>query len=715
MNTKKINEKEHSKPTEKDFSDPYIIGIGASAGGLDPINALFENLTSLNASYVIIQHLPADFKSNMATLLTKHSKLNIQEVKNNQRIEPDSVYVMTERKSVAIREGIFFITEDNTTLPNNAIDVLFESMAKDKGEKSIAIILSGANEDGTRGAEAIKKAGGYVIVQDPATAQFDVMPKSVIEAGLADAVLAPERMSDEIIKYIEQNALINKLVLNETALMEILELISSNTQLDFTHYKRPTITRRIARRLTHNKINSLEDYIPFLKENHNEINILSKEFMISVTKFFRDSSAFDIIRKTVLPDIIQNKLPNGILKIWVVGCATGEEAYSMAMLVQEYLTEINTRMEVKIFASDIDKDALAIASKGVYPESIVRDISEDRISKFFHHEGNKFRVNEQIRNMLIFAHHDITKHPPYYKLDFISCRNVLIYMDPVLQAKILSTLHFCLNLGGYMFLGPSENIGKLKTKMSETDKKWKVYKNIEKAAKLENGTFSPPKYNLSPKPIPILRSSGNSIPNNVKEIIHEAILQDFGYAGVCVDERFKVVQTFGEYHKYLLPDMFNFNLLEILPKELSIATGVSLRKAIKEDKELKVKGVTFEQKDAMRSVDVLIKPLKDTRFSERMTLVLFNESMLENQKAESFEDFDKENYFKRYTADLEEELKERDEKLDEAYVTLEECYNNAQAYSEELISGNEELQSTNEEVQSINEELQTVNIQYQAK
>jgi len=715
-----MNEKEdtinNNSPVQ--ISDTYVIGIGASAGGLEAIYTLFEKPLPNNVAFIIIQHLPPDYKSNTGMLLANHTKWKIEEVKDGLLVEPNCIYVMAERKRVILKNGGLFISDNQEGEPNNLIDVFFKSLAEDKGDKSIAIILSGANNDGTEGAESVKNAGGMVIAQDPATAEFGTMPNSVIASGNADIVLAPELMAKELTDYMKQGVLRNQFTgNNEAILSEIFELVSNITQLDFTNYKKSTITRRIARRMEQNSIRSLEGYLHFLKENSTEITILAKEFMISVTKFFRDAQAFEVVGEKLLPEIIQNKLPDSLLKIWVVGCATGEEAYSIAMLVQEGLTKINKQLEVKIFASDIDKNALSIASKGIYPESITQDISEERISNFFHKEGNKFKVRENIRSMLIFSQHDVTKHPPYYKLDFISCRNVLIYMNPVLQQKILSTLHFCLNSGGYLFLGPSENIGNLKIKMLEIDKKWKIYKNTQVAINLENGVFSLPGYYSNPaaKQSPVVKSSKREGQNNVLGLVNKAIMQDSGYAGVCVDDSFKIIQTFGEYTKYLLPEMFNFNLLEILPKELSIATGISLRKSIKEDKEIKVKDVAFEQKGHTRLVDVLIKPLAGSGLSEKVILVLFKEQVSEKKEAVNVEVFHKETYSQSYIADLEEELKEKQEKLKEAYEALEECTNSAQSFNEELISGNEELQSTNEEVQSINEELQTVNSQYQSK
>lgn len=704
--------------TDSQHSDgTFIIGIGASAGGLAPIYQLFENPSPPNTTFIVIQHLPPDFKSNTASLLANHTNREIKQISNNLLIEPNSIYVMTERKSVTIKDGRFVTNADKAIHSTDTVDLFLKSLAEYKGSRSGAIILSGANSDGTKGAQAIKEAGGFVIVQDPSTAQFNMMPNSIINAGLSDSIAAPDVIMSQLDKHIRQNEIINQLNdNNEFILNQILNLISSHTPLDFSNYKRTTIVRRITRRMNNLGLQLATEYIHYLKENPEEIEVLSKEFMISVTRFFRDPQAFEMIKDKVIPDLVLNKLKDRTLKIWIVGCATGEEAYSLAILIYEYLETIKERFEVKIFATDIDQKALAIASKGIYRNIIEDDVSVERLSRYFFKENKQYRIREEIRSMLIFAQHDITKNPPYYKLDLISCRNVLIYLNPLLQKKILSTMHFCLNLGGYLFLGPSESLGDLKTLMLEVDKKWKIYKNMEAGKLPENEKYTTSKYSLNPYFNQSSSVTTNKIGNhsNLPDLISNLLLNEFGSAGICVDENLKITQTYGNFDKYLLPERFNFNLLEMLPKELSIACGISLRKSLKENIDTEVKGVLFEEKGLLRSVNVLIKPV-NSNTSEKNILVLFSENRMNDQDTNTIEVYHKEIHSNRYIQDLEAELKDLKEEIRETREELELSRNNAQAYNEELISGNEELQSTNEEVQSVNEELQTVNNQYQLK
>jgi two-component system, chemotaxis family, CheB/CheR fusion protein len=700
----------------KGLIDTLIIGVGASAGGLQALYNLFEKPVPGGVSFVVIQHLSPDFKSVTADLLGSHTKVPVVNIEDGKFLEANSIYVLAERKKVEIHEGKFRLTDLDPQSMNNTLDLFFNSLAAEYGSKSMGIILSGGGSDGTKGAGAIKKAGGLVIAQDPATAQFGTMPSNAISAGIVDAVLAPESMIDEIAGYLENNILLSQFTDNNEALLkELLDLINQHTPLDFTNYKRATIVRRIIRKMNQNSIGLLSDFIQFLKDNPDEIDMLAKEFMISVTKFFRDPEAFNILKQEIIPEILANKKNHDSIKLWVVGCATGEEAYSIAILVSECLEKTKKTMEVKIFASDIDKEALLVASRGRYPESIARDVSEGRLSKYFFKDGDRYKIKENIRNMLIIAEHDITRHPPYYKLDLISCRNLLIYLNTDLQKKILATLHYCLNPDGFLFLGPSESLADLKVKFLEIEKKWKIYKNIKASVRLENGTYSTPSFTMKPliKAMPVLRSTNIVKVDDLYEIIAETLSQRLNQAGVCVDEHYKILNTFGDYQKYLLPKMFNFNLLEVLPHELSMVTASGLSQVKKENKELTIKDVNYIHNNTPCSVSIHFKPITEHKLHGKITIVSYSEST--EPPVENIEIFDKELHTSRYLLSLEEELKETQKKLSEAYEALETSDLNAQSFNEELISGNEELQSTNEEIQSVNEELHTVNNQYQIK
>lgn len=708
--------------SKKNFKEePYIIGIGASAGGMEAIHLLFDHTPEDGVAYVIIQHLSPDHKSFMAELLEKHSKLQISVAENEMFVEPNRVYLMPQGKNMTIRGRSLILTEIKAMQPNTSIDIFFDSLAESHGEKSIGIILSGTGSDGTKGIAAIKRNGGLVIVQDPSSAKFDGMPNSAIDSGNVDVILSPDLIPDEIITHLKRDSLeinfsdqISEN--NEVELLKILGLIQTNTPLDFSEYRRPTIIRRISLRMAKNQITSLRDYANFLESNPTEINILAKEFLISVTKFFRDSEAFEVIQEKVIPEIVENKLQVDTLKVWVVGCATGEEAYSLAILIVEHLTELRKNLEVKIFASDIDKSALIHASKGVYPESIKNDVSKDRLDKFFVKQGGHYKVRDNIRKMLIFADHNIVKQPPYGKIDLISCRNLLIYINPILQKKILSSLHFCLNLGGYLFLGPSETIGELKKSFIEVDKRWKIFKNIEVVRNFRDTTYSTPGLDRN-----LIKLNQNTLPpksaerGSLNELINYSLLDVCGYeAAIWVNTDFKIMQTFGNFEKYLLPKIFNFDLLEMLPTELSIATSTTIRKVVKNNKEATVGKVRYKNNGAIHSVKVFAKPfLAENASSQTVILVLFCDDI--SKTSNETEVFGIDEHTHQYLEDLKEELAETKLKLSDANVALEVSNDNISSYNEELISSNEEMQSVNEELQSVNEELQTVNNEYQLK
>ncbi|MCH7397282.1 ATP-binding protein [Belliella sp. DSM 107340] len=708
--------------TKNPNNDFFIIAIGASAGGMEAIHSLFDNTPEDGVAYVIIQHLSPDHKSFMAELLAKHSKLEISIAENGMIVKANCVYLIPKGKNMTIKNRILSLSDSHAKQPNTAIDIFFDSLANDCGNKSIAIVLSGTGSDGTKGITAIKQNGGYVIAQDPESAKFDGMPKSAIESGNVDIIRPSELIPEAIFSYLKQASLennLNQISKNDEAeLVKILNLVQKNTPFDFLEYKRPTIIRRVLIRMAKNDIGTFQDYTAFLNSDPSEIDILAKEFLISVTKFFRDSEAFEIIKEKVLKEIIKEKLQVDTLKVWIVGCATGEEAYSIAILILELLTSLQKNLEVKIFASDIDKSALQHASKGVYPENISREVSKERLEKYFIKQDKKYKVRDNVRKMIIFAEHDIVKQPPYGKIDLISCRNLLIYLNPLLQRKILASLHFCLNMGGYLFLGPSESLGDLKKSFIEQDKKWKIFKSIEVVQNLRNTTYSTPGLerqminpNLSTTPQKNLKK------NNLTELVNHTLLEESGHeAGIWIDTNFEILHTIGNYEKYLLPKIFNFNLLEMLPEELAIATSTTLKKAVQKNRKTKIKKVTSKVNNANQLVNVVIKPfISSDQSYQDIALVLFSEEKEKELQVEDVETFVVEEHTARYFEDMKLELAETKHKLIDAYDAIEVSNNNISSYNEELISGNEELQSTNEELQSVNEELQTVNNEYQLK
>jgi two-component system CheB/CheR fusion protein len=428
--------------TKKLFETSYLIGIGASAGGLDAINEMFENMPeNTGFSFVIIQHISPDYKSLMAELVAKHTAMPVVEATDEMLVLPNHVYVIPSKKVMTLKFGKLHLQEkEKTKSPNNAIDVFFESLAEDAGEYAVGVILSGTGTDGTRGLEAIKNKGGFIAVQEPITAAFDGMPNSAIATGKADMIVSPERMGDELLEFLNEppeiKAFHARSQKDELLLRDLLLLIKNRTGHDFGYYKRPTICRRLAKRLSELGIPEIRTYLAHIERHPEELSVISKDFLINVSGFFRDKEAFDIVATRVIPTIVKNKVDDDTIKAWCVACSTGEEAYSLAILFKEALERSNRKnLIVKIFATDIDRDALEIASRGFYPKTISQDIPANRLARYFLPEENGYRIHPDIRKMVVFSYHDILKDPPFGRMDLVSCRNMLIYINPSNKRK----------------------------------------------------------------------------------------------------------------------------------------------------------------------------------------------------------------------------------------------------------------------------------------
>lgn len=704
-------------------SPNYIIAIGASAGGLEELNAFFDHTPLDHAAYVIVQHLSPDFKSRMVELIARHSKLSVQEAQNGMLVKSNEVYLIPSNKFMTICNGILFLTfKEKNKGPHLTINRFFNSLAADCGSKAIGVILSGMGSDGTEGVKAIKKAGGMVIARDPETSSFASMPSHAIATGLVDFILEPEAMPEAIIDYTQYaGKLITESRQDENIVPAITELISQQLPLDFSGYKQGTILRRIKRRAAFNQFTRLENYLEFLQGSPEEVAALAGDFLISVTAFFRDKDAFEYLQKEILPGIIQKHPPGEELKMWVAGCATGEEAYSLAILLCELLTAENKQEEitVKIFATDVDNVALVHAGKGVYPSAIEKDVSEERLKKYFLKEGEYYRVKPALRKMVIFAHHDLVKNPPYCNMALISCRNLLIYMTPVLQKKIFSMLLFGLKADGYLFLGSSENPLPILHQLEVAHKKHKIYRNLETKRTVNLDAFSLPDL-LERKPTVDSSVITDTYPAGkrpfvLSDAVNTALSEVIGFLAVCINERGQVIKTYGDTTKYLLQKNFNPHLSELLPRPLEIAFNALRTTVLKTNQKVVVSGIKVSQGDSLSKISIAVSPVKADTAEQGMLMVTFFEE--KQIPADSLQEnsFDEKLYLNQYTRNLEEQVGELKEKLHNAGEKLDATNENMQSFNEELLSANEEMQSTNEEMQSVNEELHTINADYQLK
>ncbi len=715
---------------EKEKDDFRIIGIGTSAGGLEALKTFFDNVpTDFKHSLVIVQHLSDDYQSLMSELLAKNTAMPIYEVEDNMEVEPASVYLIPSKKNMTLKGGRIHLTDKprgrGVNLP---IDIFFISMAHELAEKAVGIILTGTGSDGSNGVRTIKEFGGMVMVQDPETAKFNGMPKAAIDTGLADYILPIESMPSELNIFFDQYEQVGNylnegaIYSSEDALIKILEHLKSVTNFDFMDYKRPTLVRRISRRMSVTKCPTLNDYLEVLYNKPEEVQVLVKGFLIGVTKFFRDTEAFELLENKFLPELIDRKhKQGGGLKLWSVGTSTGEEAYSVAILIHEYLEKKKIKMEVKIFATDIDRESLDVASRGLYSASIASDIRVDRLERYFIRKGDHFQVSQEIRRMVIFSYHNSLTDPPFNKTDMISCRNMLIYLQPQLQHRLLSVFQYSLNLNGILFLGPSESIGDMKNLFDELDRRWKFYRNTDISRSLGVD---------SPRVSTMVRqmggtSSGRStvsrkalVNHRLADILNETLSHEFDAVSVYIDEHFDIIHAFGNLNKYIsLPSHgFSVNILKMVNDSLSVPLNNIVRKASKVKDTVTYRGVKVQSHEGVRRVSITVRPFTLDKVDTKpfYLIVLVEESLDQSIDVKDIA-YKEDPSSGAEIEELQKELKETKESLQITIEELETSNEELQATNEELLAANEELQSTNEELQSVNEELHTVNAEHQQK
>lgn len=715
---------------EKNQNPFLYVAIGASAGGLEALEQFFNNMPiNSNLTFIVVQHLSPDYKSLMVELLSRQTDMEVFRAEEGLQLAPNCVYLIPPKKNITIKQGKLHLTEQGINRGLNLpIDIFFRSLAKDQKNNSIGIILSGTGSDGTLGVKAIKEVGGMIMVQDDRSAKFDGMPKSAIATGLVDYVLPPNKMPEELIKYIK-HPYINKNQKNQDSevdlisqnfLARILAIVRTRVGVDFSQYKPNTILRRLERRFSINQVENPEDYIQLLQQSPYEVKILYKEILIGVTQFFRDPAAWDLLKEKVVPKIFETKQNNSTIRIWSAACSTGEEAYSLAILLREYMDENDIYFDVKVFASDLDKDALEFAGTGIYPESIASDVTEQRLKKYFiKNKEEGYQIIEQIRRMVIFAKHNLVKDPPFSKIDMVVCRNLLIYLKPEMQNKVLSIFHFALNKNGFMFLGSSENLGSLSEVFSVIDSKSKVYKyKKDGQAPLINDLVLPA-FNSMRKHTKSEIGSKNHENNDTDFLgnISEQLLNEFMPPSILIDSKNNILHFFKDVDRFIhfTYGRATFNVLKLVRHEFSMILSGIIHKAKKEKKDIIYKDVHYKEDDKIRSLDIGVKYLLDKKNKEQYFLISFIELTKEISQKNEVNEVEMNHQLAERINDLEQQLQHRDENLQTTVEELETSNEELQATNEELIASNEELQSTNEELQSVNEELYTVNSEFQKK
>ena len=682
-----------------------IVAMGASAGGLKAFEQFFANMPpESGVGFVLVPHLDPSHTSMLPELLRKYTKMAVLQAEDGMKVQRDRVHVLPPNTEMVIMNGALLLKKPKEPrglrLP---IDTFFRSLAEDQRDKAIGIILSGNGTDGTLGLRAIKAELGMAMVQEPSSAEYDSMPSSAIETGMVDYILSPEKMPAQLVTYKKHRVSRRVPMVVEGArsasesLQKIFQLLRSGTGHDFSFYKKNTLCRRIERRMSVHQIERLPDYVSYLERSPQEVTTLFKELLIGVTNFFRDSKAFESLSRCLMSEVLAHKPKDDAVRVWVPGCSSGEEVYSIAIILRECMDKLKKDFRVQIFGTDIDADAIDMARAGLYPASIVADVTPERLKRFFVAEGGAFRIKKEIREMAVFAIQDVLKDAPFTKLDLLSCRNLLIYLDVELQQKLLPLFHYTLRPDGILLLGSSEGINGFTDLFSLLDKKWKLFKRRPTAASAEAVVPFPAS---SPQPEPP-RPSGTARKSTVLEVAQKLLIEAYAPPCVFIDANGEILYTHGKTGKYLelAPGYANLNVLEMARQGIRYELASAIRRARSQKRPISLDGLEVKTDGGSQRLTLTVKPVRRVESMGELLMVVFEDVAPKQVKLGKARIAFTPKATHRISR-LEQELKYSQEHLQ---TTIEEV----ETSNEELKSSNEELQSTNEELQSANEELET--------
>jgi len=708
-----------------------IVGIGASAGGLDALEHFLGHVPpGSGMAFVIVQHLDPTHEGIMCELLQRATGMKVMQVRDRTKVWPDCVYVIPPNKDMSILRGVLHllapVAPRGLRLP---IDFFLRSLAQDQQERSIGVILSGMGSDGTLGLRAIKEKGGVVLVQEPVTAKFDGMPRSAIDAGLADIVAPVDELPGRIIAYLQRTPLIARpgqalKDKTQSGLEKTVILLRSHTGHDFSSYKRDTLYRRIERRMVIHQIDKIAAYVRYLQENSQELDLLFKELLIGVTSFFRDPAAWEQLREQAIPALITSRSADRALRAWVPGCSSGEEAYSLAIVFKEALEQVQPKggYALQVFATDLDRDAIDKARQGFFPDNTAADVSPERLSRFFSKEERGYRVHKEIREMVIFAPQNLIMDPSFTKLDLLSCRNLLIYLAPEMQKRLLPLFHYSLNPGGILFLGSAETIGGFTDLFAPLVGESRIFRRNESALRPEPvefpSSFAPvARGGTEPRPAP-------RPPLSLQSLADQLILQRYAPPAVLVNDKGDILYISGRTGKYLEPaaGKANWNLFAMAREGLRLELAGAFQKALRQKDTVTLRGLKIGTNGGQQCVDLTVRRLDEPEPLRGLVMIVFTDVAapvetkgpdgLRKTPARSVTRLaELEQEFQRARAEaraMREEMQTSQEELRSANEEL-------QSANEELQSTNEELTTSKEEMQSMNEELQTLNAELQAK
>ncbi len=718
----------------KDGAFP-VLGLGASAGGLEALEQFFEAMPpDSGMAFLVLTHLDPDHTSILPELVQKYTSMEVAAAGDKTRVSPNRVYVAPPNRDLALLNGEILLLEPESPRGHRLpIDFFFRQLAQDQGDRAGCIILSGTGSDGSLGLRDIKGAGGLVMAQEPSSAKYDGMPSSAIGTGLVDLVLPPDQMPAKLIYYfnnphapIAQDAQpAEQQESSGEPVQKVLVLLRDRVGHDFTCYKQSTIVRRIQRRMSIQQINGIEKYLRYVRANPSELDALFKDLLIGVTGFFRDPQAFEAIKEKVIPRLLDQLEPKQALRVWVPGCSTGEEVYSLVIIIKECLAKAGKDVPLQVFGTDIDKVAVDKARAGLYPASIAADVTPERLVRYFSEESGFYRVAKELRDPVVFSVQDVMKDPPFSRLDLLCCRNLLIYLDGAAQKKLLPLLHYTLKPQGMLFLGSSESIGGFADLFKVWDKKWKIYSRKPTSGAIRQIIDFPTG--------PVTRDTAGGDMDQSAPVFDEAdlakearnlVLSEFSPATVIVDQNGEVQYIHGHTGKFLEPaaGRASHKISAMAREGLRLELAAALRRAQASGQVMRSPGIKVKINGGSQYVDLTVKPLEKPEALRGLLAVVFEEAKEPPPGSQGKAGRRTDTDLAERLADLEQELQHTRERHQGAIEELETSNEELKSINEELQSANEELQSTNEELeatkeeqQSLNEELATVNTELQAK
>ena len=728
----RISSKEDSSASPERKNDLLIAAVGASAGGIEAFTELVSNLpTDTGMAFVLIQHLDPEHHSMLTELLSKKTAMRVKEVTNGMSVEPNHVYVIPPNATMSISNHTLQLAPrgDSRAL-HMSIDHFMRALAEEQGNRAIGVILSGSGTDGTAGLAEIQAHGGVTFAQDEVSAKYDSMPRSAVSSGCVDYILAPKAIARELSRIARHPYLVRDqgpelAPAENTGLSLVFQLLRKTTGVDFTHYRQTTILRRIQRRMVVHKMEEIDEYVKYLQSNPTEIKALYQDMLINVTSFFRNAKMFDALKAHVFPSIVKNRPAEGSLRIWTPGCASGEETYSVAISLLEALGDKASQTHIQFFGTDISETTIGKARSGLYPENIQGDVSPERLRRFFTKVEGGYRISKTIRDMCIFAQHNVLNDPPFSQMDLICCRNLLIYLEPVLQNKVISLFHYATRLGGYLVLGTSEGVGTATNLFSNEDRTHKIF------LKKSTGVRQPVTFSLA-TPGERHEYGGFRIPAKqpdtswnyleAQKEFDRRLLSQYSPATVFVNEDLEIIHTRGSVNRYLklAPGRASLSILKMAREGLLLDLRNAITKAKKDNVTVRKQNIQIKNgngngnggSDTIRVVNFEVAPINMGNLKEIYFMIVFEESIAPPRvraARPAKRAGESESVVTGRITKLEQELAATKEYLQSVIETQEATNEELQSANEEILSSNEELQSTNEELETAKEELQSAN------